>query len=237
MEPATPDRERTGSGGRFLRRSSDLQGLLDTIRSFKKLGPKASQYWSEPLEVMIRRWQKVRSPDLKLAIEPYNPEWPVRFEHERRRLAAALGEAALDIQHIGSTAIPGLASKNIIDLFIALDGPPTAHEALTALSQRGYESYGNSPIDPETLWLWRCEAEGPAFVAHLCDHRRSWLTTAVNFRDYLLAHPEEKQRYVDAKIQAARQKDPGILKYSLDKLLIWTDIADRANAWVASGRS
>lgn len=221
------------SGARFQRRSGDLQGLLDSIRSFKKLGPKASRYWSEPLEVMIRRWQKVRSPDLPLAIRPYDPAWSGLFERERQRVEAVLGDTAVDIQHIGSTSIPGLDSKNIIDIFVALDGPPSAPEPIESLARCGYEDYGNSPIDPETIWLWRLEGEDLAFVVHLCHHLRPWLVTAVNFRDYLRAHPEESARYVEAKRQAARQKDPGILKYSLDKLLVWTDIADRANAWRA----
>ena len=210
-----------------------LQGLLDSIRSFKRLRPKAMRYWGEPVEDILRRWQKIRSPALPIEIRPYDPDWPALFERERQRVGAALGGVAVDIQHIGSTSIPGLASKNIIDFYVAINGPPTTEGPNTALADCGYESYGNSPIDPETDWLWRSASDNLAYVAHLCDHRRPWLATAVNFRDYLSAHPEQREIYVELKRRLA-EEGAGFLKYTVDKMILWTELADQANAWRAS---
>jgi GrpB-like predicted nucleotidyltransferase (UPF0157 family) len=56
-----------------------------------------------------------------LEIADYDPAWPARFEQERARIEAALGPQALRIEHIGSTAVPGLAAKPIIDVLVVVD--------------------------------------------------------------------------------------------------------------------
>ncbi len=71
-------------------------------------------------------------------IAEYDPAWPQRFERERRRLAAALGRAALRIEHVGSTAVPGLAAKPIVDVLVAVADPEDDSFA-APLEAAGYE--------------------------------------------------------------------------------------------------
>jgi GrpB-like predicted nucleotidyltransferase (UPF0157 family) len=61
----------------------------------------------------------------QIVIVEYDPGWPGRFESERRRIRSALGSAARRIEHFGSTAVPGLAAKPVIDVLVTVDDPDT----------------------------------------------------------------------------------------------------------------
>jgi GrpB-like predicted nucleotidyltransferase (UPF0157 family) len=208
--------------------------LLASVRALKSFPPdlRAKHDKVETLERKLARWQKMRVPELSLEQRPYSPAWPAWFAGERERIAAALGPLgprAARIEHFGSTSVPGLSSKNIVDIAVGLEGPPGA-EAEKALAWIGYESYGNSPVDPETLWLWKLE-DDRVFVLHLCDNHRSWIGEQVDMREYLRAHPEERDRYAALKRRLAEEKDQGLLHYSLRKLAITVDMVDRAQTW------
>lgn len=211
-----------------------LREILESVRVLKKIPPeiRAKHERVESLERKFSRWQKVRVPDLPLKQRPYNDDWPAWFAEERERIASALGPAARMIEHFGSTSVPGLSSKNIIDIAAGLDGPPGRAELLEALDGIGYENYGNSPIDPETLWLWRIE-EGRAFVIHLCDRGRPWMDEQMDLRDYLRSHPEERDRYAELKRSLAAQIDQSFLQYTISKMSMSIEMIDRAREWRA----
>jgi GrpB-like predicted nucleotidyltransferase (UPF0157 family) len=75
----------------------------------------------------------------EIVIFDYDPTWPVRFQHERERIQRALGPTALGIEHIGSTAVPGLAAKPIIDVLVTVHDPDDESALLAALTPAGYE--------------------------------------------------------------------------------------------------
>ncbi len=137
-----------------------------------------------------------------MVIVRYDPSWPLRFAVERARLQGALGRSALAIEHVGSTAVPGLSSRPILDIAIALPGLATAAEAVARLQGIGYE---RDPLgDLEDRFLMRRE-DGPtrAFHAALTAFgTRSW-RRMLWFRDRLRAdralardYEELKQRLV-----------------------------------------
>lgn len=207
--------------------------VLASVRALKSFPAelRAKHDKVETLERKFARWQKMRVPDLSLEQRPYNPAWAAWFVEEQARIARALGPRAVRVEHFGSTSVPGLSSKNILDVAVGLEAPPGA-EAEAALAGLGYENYGNSPVDPETLWFWKLEADR-AFVLHLCDDRRPWIGEQVDMREYLRAHPEERDRYAELKRRLAEEKDKGLLHYSLRKLAITVDMVDRAQTWRA----
>lgn len=214
-----------------------LKEILESVRVLKKIPPeiRAKHERVETLERKFSRWQKVRVPDLPLKQRPYNEEWPAWFSDARARIADALGPPALLLEHFGSTSVPGLSSKNIIDIAVGLDGPPGRAELLEGLARIGYENYGNSPIDPETLWLWKIEAER-AFVIHLCDRERPWMDEQMDLRDYLRAHPEERDRYADLKRRLAAEINQSFLQYTISKMSMSIEMIDRAREWRAGSR-
>lgn len=136
-----------------------------------------------------------------IVIVAYDPSWPTLFEALRAPIAAALGEVALAIEHVGSTAVPGLAAKPIVDLDVvvasASDLPPVI-ERLAALGYRhegdlgipGREAF-KPPAGSPPHHLYVCPADGPALHQHLL------------LRDALRTHPEERAAYQAVKEAAA----------------------------------
>jgi GrpB-like predicted nucleotidyltransferase (UPF0157 family) len=85
------------------------------------------------------------SPD-RILIADYNPAWPLLFEDERQRLQPAIGEWAVAIEHVGNTAVTGLAAKPIIDIGVALRSLEDALYCITPLFKLGYQCPGEYGI-------------------------------------------------------------------------------------------
>ncbi len=218
------------------RSGARLREVLESVKILKKIPPeiRARHERVESLERKFARWQRLRVPDLPLSQRPYNEAWPVWFAEERARIAGALGSRAVLIEHFGSTAVPGLSSKNIVDVAAALEAPPD-REVEEALGRIGYESYGNGPIDPATPWLWRIEADR-AFAIHLCDRGRPWLDEQMDLRDYLRAHPEERDRYAGLKRRLAEEIGHSFLQYTISKMSLSIEMIDKAREWRSGTR-
>jgi GrpB-like predicted nucleotidyltransferase (UPF0157 family) len=192
---------------------------------------------SVTLDRLFHHWSRLRSPELDLKVQDHDPRWAAAFQRERHRLAISLGDDVADIHHVGSTSIPPLPSKNIIDLAVAIRVPrgEVHAEALVAL---GYQPYGVSPIDPQMSWFWRIlPGEQGAFVVHTGDHRNPRFSYMVNFRDFLRALPEERHRYAGLKRELAAVPDQSWLEYSVRKGVLAWQIIHRANAWAAARNS
>ncbi len=215
----------------------NLQDILRASRVIRRAKQRIRHDPRESVESKVRRWQALEAPELPAAIRairPYDPHWPELSAREKARLAQALGpETPSEIRHIGSTSIPGLAGKPIIDLLVAIDPAPRAAERMTAgLAGLGYAPYGTSPCDPEAHWFWKLEADRCAFVVHRCARSNPWIRTAVNFRDYMRAHPEDCANYEACKHRLAEREDLSLFEYSLEKLILFYEISERAEAWV-----
>ncbi|MBW8876571.1 MAG: GrpB family protein [Acidobacteria bacterium] len=211
-----------------------MRDMVRVARAIRELNASVTNEVREPIERKIRRWQHLRMPDLApevKAVRPYDLAWPVLFSGERKRLQALLGGEAGAIEHIGSTSIPGMASKSILDLLVAV---PEIPPAVAALAAAGYEHYGVSPCDHEAFWLWDVSPAGHAFVVHLCAAGNPWIRTALNFRDYMRAHPEECASYEELKHRLGAERS-NLLEYSIVKLKLFYELSGRADAWVAAG--
>jgi GrpB-like predicted nucleotidyltransferase (UPF0157 family) len=73
-----------------------------------------------------------------IVISDYNPEWPDRFRQEEVRIRAVLGEAALSVEHIGSTSVPGFAAKPIVDILLVVEDSGNETSYLPAMEGAGY---------------------------------------------------------------------------------------------------
>lgn len=166
----------------------------------------------------------------RVRVVPHDPVWADRFSEAAHELAVALGALA-SVHHIGSTAVPGLHAKPIIDLLVA--APDLAHvDARTpAIVALGYEALGEYGLagrryfrredgDGERthhLHVWRVGA--PALLRHLA------------FRDYLLAHPEAAAEYGALKRRLAKHHADDIEAYVAGKDDFVKAIEARALAW------
>ena len=86
----------------------------------------------------------------EIEVVEYDPRWPARFASESARIRELLGSPDIEIKHHGSTAVPGLAAKPVIDMLVAVDSIETAERHATTLLRGGYEA-----VDPcyRALWL------------------------------------------------------------------------------------
>jgi GrpB-like predicted nucleotidyltransferase (UPF0157 family) len=141
-----------------------------------------------------------------VVIYDYDPEWPRLFEEERDRLEPVISVFAVSIEHVGSTAVPGLCSKPIVDLQIAVErlGPPDRYSAV--LAPFGYVLRVD-PANTERHAFGKRDAQGrrivPGYNLHIVKHGGAEYRCHIGFRDYLRTHPDAAREYGELKRQLA----------------------------------
>ena len=133
-----------------------------------------------------------------VVIADYNPEWPLRFEAAKRTIAQAVGPLLASVEHIGSTAVPSLAAKPIIDVMPGLTTLEDGSGCVAPLEALGYEYYGENGI-PGRHYFDHCDkggAQGTGIqhVHVLVVGSEEW-KRHILFRDYLRANPDEAKKY------------------------------------------
>ena len=154
-----------------------------------------------------------------IAILDYDPAWPAMFEMERANLQSALGSLVVTIEHMGSTAVPGLAAKPIIDLLVGVrnlaDARSRCIEPLQAL--------GYTYIPQYESWLpgelfFRKGVPGPwTHHAHVMEPSNPRWDAFLLFRDYLRTHPDAVSAYADLKKSLAAAFEADIAGYRTSK--------------------
>jgi len=146
----------------------------------------------------------------RAAIAPYSERWPDAFLAVAKRIRDALGPAALRIDHIGSTAVPGLPAKNVIDVQVAVADLGAA-DALAAAGFRPCERIAVDHCPPGNdgsaeQWTKRLftEADGERRAnVHVRVEGRANQRYALLFRDYLRTHPQTAEAYAELKRRLA----------------------------------
>ena len=138
-----------------------------------------------------------------IEVVAYDPEWPARFEAIRARLAPALGSLAASIEHVGSTSVPGLAAKPVIDIDVVVADPADIPAVIDILTTLGYEHLGEvgvkdreafrRPPGTERHNLYVCPAGGEGLRNHLA------------LRNHLRTHPEAVEAYAALKRRLAAE--------------------------------
>ncbi|HWA90659.1 MAG TPA: GrpB family protein [Rhizomicrobium sp.] len=151
-------------------------------------------------------------------LRPHSPLWAQMAAEETTRLKAALGEELIEVHHIGSTAIPGIMAKPVVDLIpivADLDRLDARENAIRALGYRWFGEFGlpgrrycylKDPVTGERLFQLHCYQQGwPEVPRHLA------------FRDYLRAHPARAREYEAEKIRAASVVSDDVNAYNDEK--------------------
>ena len=133
---------------------------------------------------------------------PHQAAWDEEFLRVKKELTVCWGEHVLDIQHVGSTAIPAICAKPILDVAVKLRSIRALD--VKALTDRGYE-YSGARAGNENYHLFVLRGEGQISLRHIhCyDQAEKEFALLVGFRDYLNAHPEEAAAYQALKTQLA----------------------------------
>jgi putative glutamine amidotransferase len=146
------------------------------------------------------------------SLSRYDPAWATRYGAEAARIRAALGEQLVSIEHVGSTSVPGLAAKPIVDIQASVRSmiPRTAYvEPLRAL---GYH-WAIDPWSDEHEYFSRDEANERAFQIHVCRAGSEWERRHLAFRDWLRDHPEDANAYERLKRELAERHPRDIFTY------------------------
>lgn len=160
----------------------------------------------------------------EIRVVAYDERWPARFAEERARIAAALGPRARRIEHIGSTSVPGLAAKPIIDIDLSVDDPDDEPSYLAALEASGYHLRVREPGHRMVR-----SAELDVHV-HVCASGSEWEQRDRLFRDWLRSHPEDATRYAELKLELAKRDWPDMNAYAAAKADTIAAILEAARA-------
>jgi len=153
-----------------------------------------------------------------IRLEAHNPQWARLYERERARLHAALGPHVLDLQHVGSTAIPGIRAKPILDIAAAVSSFEAATVTIAPLEELGYEYRGEHGIPRRHYFVLRSpDGETTLVHLHMLEVDSAEWENHLLFRDYLRAHPQEAQAYQTLKEQLMAQFRDDRLAYTEGK--------------------
>ena len=150
----------------------------------------------------------------RAVVVDYDPEWPVRFEAIRARIAPALGPLALSIEHVGSTSVPGLAAKPVIDIDVVVADASAIPAAVRALKALGYEHLG--PLGIAGREAFRRPPGTEPHNLYVCPAGSQGLRNHLALRNHLRTHPEAVEAYGALKRRLADEA-PDIDAYVVGK--------------------
>lgn len=163
-----------------------------------------------------------------IEIVDYDATWPRQFEEERRRILAAIGRYVAAVEHVGSTAVPGLAAKPIIDILVGLRSLADATNCINPLKVLGYEYVPEWEAElPERRYFRRVEPRPRTHHIHMVENTSEFWRRQLLFRDYLRAYPEDARAYETLKRDLASRFEVG-REYAKAKSVFIKAILDKA---------
>jgi len=163
----------------------------------------------------------------KVAIAPYDAEWPRLYEREADRIRAILGDRVLLLEHVGSTSVPGLPAKPIIDIDLQVADTRDENDYVPRLTVAGYVLVVREPD-----WYEHRMFKGPDTNVnlHVFGPQLEEVERHLLLRDWMREHPEDRDLYRDAKIELSQREFRNVHEYSAAKTQVVIGILQRAGA-------
>ena len=139
-------------------------------------------------------WDPLGTQGGRIEIVEYNPGWPPLFDREAAAIREACGPRVVEVHHVGSTAVPGLAAKPILDMMPVAAGPAEALEAVSGMTSLGYRCLGENGIPGRLYFEKDVDGRDVAHV-HMFPAGHPAIRTHLAFRDYLRTHPAAARDY------------------------------------------
>lgn len=178
-------------------------------------------------DVQKSRVGELRPHNAPIELADYDPAWPQLFEREAARIRGVLGDRAVLVEHAGSTSVPGLAAKPLIDIVMAV--PDSADEPgyVPDLTAAGYRLVIREPD-----WFEHRVFKGPDtnINLHTFTAGAPEITRMLRFRDWLRAHDDDRDRYQAVKRDLARRHWRHVQHYADAKTAVVQEIMSRADA-------
>lgn len=194
---------------------------------------------------MERLKQKIRRvTEEEIFIERYNPIWPQLFQYEKIHLLSSLPNKIINrIEHFGSTAVPDLAAKPIIDILIEVTSLQETREIIVPiLESQGYDYFWRptrgDDIPPFYAWFIKRDTKGErTHHIHMVEHDFIEHWNRLLFRDFLIEHPETAQEYENLKLRSAKNFQTNRIAYTESKTEYIKRITDLAKKFYEQAKN
>ena len=161
----------------------------------------------------------------EIVLEDYNMNWPVLFEREVKRIRTVLGNKALQIYHVGSTSVPGLCAKPIIDILLVVSDSSDESSYIPDLEAVGYTLRIREPD-----WYEHRMLKGPDtdINLHVFSEKAPEIEKMIIFRDWLRSHDEDRNQYEKVKRELSQRIWRYIQHYADEKTIVIEEILKNA---------
>lgn len=174
---------------------------------------------------------KQNKPNRPYHIETYNPDWQEQFEAQKAELQSILGDEAIRIEHMGSTAVPGLAAKPQIDVLVEVRNLETIPSFYDAMETVGYQPKGDYTMTGEEYFTLD-NADGIRLASvHMYPSDHPEVAFQINFREYLKSHPDEVNDYGALKLSLQKRFPNDYKAYGKGKEQYVNDLRTRVQVW------
>lgn len=164
---------------------------------------------------------------IRIVLADPDPAWPSLFTREAGRIRAALGERALEIEHVGSTSVPGLAAKPVIDVLLVVGDAADEPSYRPPLEAAGYVLHKREPDWHQHRFF---KAEDSDVHVHVFSEACPEIGRLLLFRDHLRRDPADRELYLQTKRALAKQEWPRGQDYADAKSPVVQEILSRAGA-------
>ncbi|MEV0679321.1 GrpB family protein [Actinosynnema sp. NPDC050436] len=161
----------------------------------------------------------------RVVLAEYDPAWPALFEREAARVRAALGGAVAALEHVGSTSVPGLAAKPVVDVLLVVGDSSDESGYVPALEAAGYVVRVREPEWHEHRMFKGPDTDVNLHVFSAGDSQVRWMLA---FRDRLRTHPGDRARYEAVKRELAGREWESVQDYADAKNAVVDEIMARA---------
>ncbi len=182
---------------------------------------------NDPIEERLREVIIGEIEPQSIVVVDYDPSWPERFRQEEARIRAALGEAALSVEHIGSSSVPGLAAKPIVDVLLVVEDSAEEPSYLLALEAAGYVLRVREP-DFDEHRMFR--TPGKDVHLHVFSAGSQEIERYLLLRERLREDEGDRELYARTKRELANREWPSMQHYAEAKTGVIEGIIARATA-------
>lgn len=167
----------------------------------------------------------------KVLVEPYNKEWSMMYKEEVDRILPILKNEIIAMHHIGSTSIPGMWAKPIIDILLEVRDIAKIDQYNEAMVNLGYEPRGELGIPGRRYFSREEPADVRTHHIHAYQSGDFGIERHLAFRDYMIAHPKAAQEYANLKRELARRYPSDIDAYIEGKEGFVSEMESKAISW------
>lgn len=171
----------------------------------------------------------------KVEVITHDPNWSKLFREEAEKIAAILVQEPVAVHHIGSTVIPKTSAKAIIDILVEVHDIERIDEFNEEMIELGYQPKGDSGIPGRRFFVKGNDSTRTCHV-HVFQTGNLEVEHHLNFRDYMIAHPQEARAYSRLKEELARKYPEDIESYMKGKDGFIIEMDRRAKSWKESSR-